>query len=174
MALVTDSPKKVPRPVVPAAPAYTAPTSTDYMALVPKMFCEPVDVDSPEPASTTPTSTDIMALVPAVFRQALPNPEETTPKKRKIGTFYEAVLATPAPPPKRGAIKSTCENAPAAATTITSSGPCTAYVERSLKGNVRTYLRVRVGDEKKRMWVEVRAHQHASHTAIIQEHRRQT
>ena len=72
----------------------------------PRMFREPVDVDYPEPASTTPTITDFMALIPAVFRQALPHPEETTPKKSNIGTCYEAALATPAPPPKKGAITS--------------------------------------------------------------------
>ena len=131
------------------------------------------------PATHTMTSSE------AKMKRALEffSPEaSTTPKKRCTTTAPDAepptsaflkAMNTPPPPGIRGGIRSACEHAAGACAGplgSTSHDGVRAYVERSLKRNVRTTLRVKSPDDDiKRMWAEVRETTHNCHFEIVNE-----
>ena len=186
--LPRDSVGSVPQAFVAAAKQPDTPT--DFMALVPQVFREHLTNDNISKTPQKQMRKDCMALVPQIFREHLGKddvcpevqtpmrktasclkihlPEEyVTPKKREYSKLFEDALKTPAPPPKRGAIRATCtENEPSSIPA--SSGSCTAKVERALTGNVRSYVRVRSELGKREMWAELREAQHSSHNEIMQ------
>ena len=91
---------------------------------------------------------------------------------RPSGSILNWLTSSP-PPGGRGAIRAQC--AEAAAKPLDTDGACGAmdprpYIERSLKNNRRTTLRVKTpDDDTKRMWADVREATHQKHYEMISE-----
>ena len=90
-----------------------------------------------------------------------------TPKKR--ARLYKEALLTPPVPCGRGVIKKLCKEFLRPPKGSDSCG-AKAYLERALKGNIRSTVRVWTPeDPTKRMWVEITSKQHLQHEKIAAE-----
>ena len=140
----------------------TAAEATHLLSRVPEMFLQEATQGEVQHAPTNA----FWDQVPSMFKDADSLPC-ITPRKRKVDIYDEA-LTTPPLPSARGAIRRTCKAASDSDAPRHSTGTTRAFLERALKGSIRSTCRVRIGAAKsKQSWAEVTFKQDACHNDII-------